>query len=57
MKFDENLQKLSKSELLNINGGDEPAYGIGYYIGAAINAVDQALGDFFFGNNGWWSIN
>ncbi len=50
------LTNLKHEELINIYGGDEPAYGIGYYIGYAINEVDQALGYFFFGDHGWWGV-
>ena len=47
-----NLTKLNNEELVTISGGvDEPAYGIGYYIGYALNEIDKALGYLFFGSD------
>lgn len=51
------LRELNKNELLNINGGDEPAYGIGYIIGSGLNAINNALGEFFFGDHPWWTTH
>lgn len=34
-----NLQELSIDEKKIINGGDEPAYGIGYAIGSVVNYI------------------
>ena len=50
------LYELSKKEMMNINGGDEPAYGIGYAIGKLLHDVDIALGEFFFGEDSIWSL-
>jgi len=38
-----NVEELSITELCNIKGGDEPAYGLGYVIGS----VFKAIGDYF----------
>ncbi|MGC1205568.1 MAG: hypothetical protein WA839_11865 [Flavobacteriaceae bacterium] len=47
------LEELNKHELTEVNGGlDEPAYGLGYYIGKGLHEMNLALGDLFFGS-GW----
>ena len=51
------ITKLKIEEMKKINGGvDEPAYSLGYLIGSALNAVDTALGEFFFGDDSIWQL-
>lgn len=50
------IRELTKKEMMEINGGDEPAYGIGYAIGKLLHDVDVALGEFFFGEDSIWSL-
>ena len=40
----ENIKELNQNEMLTINGGDEPAYGIGYFFGFAVGHAQPVGG-------------